>query len=147
MIHLFHPAFVHFSIAFLVFGALSEAIGIFFGRERIASFGNALVLLGTATLPLALITGYMAANSLDEQVGEAASLLWRHERNGWMVLGLFLGSQFWKAWNRGRLPGPQRYLYAVLILGAAGFTVFSGYLGAEMVYGHGVGVSFAATGT
>jgi len=147
LIHLIHPAFVHFSIAFLVFGALSEAVGILGRRERIARFGNTLVLLGTATLPLALITGYMAANSLERQPVEAAALLWRHERNGWLVLGLFFGSQFWKAWNRGRLPGAQRYLYCVLVLGAAAFIVYSGYLGAEMVYGHGIGVSDAATGT
>ncbi len=140
MFHLIHPAFVHFSIAFLVFGALSEAVGLLGRRERVARFGNALVLLGTASLPIAIITGYVAANSLDQPLGRAGVLLWTHERNGWIVMGLFFGTQFWKAWNRGELPGAQRPLYAVAVLAAAAFTVFSAYLGAEMVYGYGIGV-------
>ena len=82
----------------------------------------------------------MAANSLDQPMGAAATLLWQHARNGWILLGMFFGTQFWKAWHRGQIPGPERYLYAVVILAAAGFAVFSAYLGAEMVYRHGVGV-------
>ena len=138
MLHLFHPALVHFSVAFLVFGGLTEAFGIFAKRPRASLFGGVLVLLGTVSLLLTILTGYIAANTI-EVPARVADLLWAHERNGWFVFGLFFASQFWKAWNRGELPGVQRRLYAALLLVAVGLVVYSAWLGAEMVYDHGVG--------
>ncbi len=144
MLHLLHPAFVHFSVAFLVFGSVTESWAIFAARERPERFGSTLVLLGMASLVLTILTGYLAANTVDLPPS-AADLLWAHERNGWLVLGYFFATQFWKAWNRGTLPPGQRRLYAVLLLGGVALVAWSSWLGAEMVYGHGVGVGARLT--
>jgi uncharacterized membrane protein len=140
MLHLLHPVFVHASVAFLVVGGAIEAIALLGGRASAARFGNALVLIGIASLLPTIATGYLAANTVAVPEG-ARDLLWAHERNGWLVLGLFVAGLFWKAWNRGVLPAGQQKVYAVLMLLAIAFVLYSAWLGAEMVYGQGIGVS------
>ena len=106
MLHLFHPALVHFSVAFLVTGAVCEALGIFKGREGLEKFGGTLVLLGTASLLPTLVTGFLAKNSIELPTG-AAAVVELHERLELTGSALFLGSQFWKAWGGGRLAAGQ----------------------------------------
>jgi uncharacterized membrane protein len=139
-LHLLHPALVHVSVAFLVVGGWIEAFGLLATRPAAARLGNALVLIGCASLLFTLASGYLAANSVVVPE-EARGLLWAHERNGWLVLALFGAGVFWKASYRGVLPAGQARAYAVLLLLATLFVLYSAWLGAEMVYGHGVGVS------
>jgi len=142
MFHLFHPAFVHFSIAFLIFGALTEAVGLLARLERTSRFGELLVLLGTASLLPTLATGYVAANSLSFNP-EALELLSLHESTGWSVLGVFVVLLVWKAWNRGRLEGAQRWVYAIALIVGALLAGYGGIIGGRMVYREAVGVTVA----
>jgi len=142
LLHLVHPVFVHFSAAFLVAGAIVEALAIFAGRERIERFGAVLVLAGTVSLVPTVAAGYLAQNVLDVPAG-AGDLLWRHERVGLGILAVFLASQLWKAWFRGRVPVGQRTLYACVVLLGAALVAYGAFLGGEMVYGLGVGVKGA----
>lgn len=136
--HLFHPVFVHFSVAFLVTGGLCEVWGILGRHEARERFGAALLLLGTVSLLPTVATGFLAGNSVDPL--DAKSHLVVHERVGLAVLGLFLASQFWKAWGGGRLPERQRKGYVVLVLIGVALVVFGAYVGGDLVYVHGVGV-------
>jgi uncharacterized membrane protein len=86
-----------------------------------------------------IASGYVAANTVSV-APEAANLLAAHERNGWLLLGLALASQFWKAWSGGRLPPGQERPYAALVAGIVLLTIYSAWLGGSMVYGHGIGV-------
>jgi uncharacterized membrane protein len=140
MFHLFHPGFVHFSIAFLIFGALTEAVGLLARLERTTRFGEVLVLLGTASLLPTLATGYLAANSLSFNA-EARDLLSLHETTGWGVLGVFVVLLVWKAWNQGRLEGIQRVIYAVALIAGALLAGYGGIVGGRMVYREAVGVA------
>lgn len=139
MLHLIHPALVHFTVAFLVAGGVVEAFGIARRREAAERFGMVLVLAGTASLIPTLIAGFLAENSLT--LGEAgAAAVDQHERYGIMVLGVFLPLLLVRAWGRGRVPEGLRGLYAAgLVLGVA-LTAAVAFMGGRMVYELGVGV-------
>ncbi len=139
MLHLFHPAFLHFSVAFIVAGGVAEAWGLVADRESPRRFGATLLLIGLVSLVPTIATGYLAANTsgLPEDGG---LLLGAHERNGWILLGLLVGSQFWKAWFRGELPASHRPFYVAVLIAVVLLTAYSAWLGGRMVYGQGYGV-------
>ena len=139
MLHLLHPALLHYSIAFIGVGGACEVAGILARREAWARFGGTLLLIGLVALVPTMVSGYLAANTTTA-TGEAELLLERHERLAWILLLLLLGAQFWKAWNRGELaPGPRK-VYALLVAAAWGLTLWVAWLGGQMVYVQGVGV-------
>lgn len=139
MLHLIHPALVHFSVAFVIVGGACEVAGMMLRREQVERFGAQLLLIGLASLVPTMISGYLAANTVDV-TQEGRELLARHERNGWIVLALLLGTQFWKAWRAGNLGPAHRGLYALLVVAAVLFLIYGAWLGGQMVYGQGVGV-------
>jgi len=139
MLHLIHPAFVHFSIALLVLGGVAEAAGLFATRESLCRFGGTLVVLGTLSLVPTIVTGFLAANTVTPAAA-ATGLLGSHERNGLLLLGCFVALQFWKAWHRGQLPENQRRAYAALLLLGVLLATYSAWLGGQLVYRYGVGV-------
>jgi uncharacterized membrane protein len=139
MLHLIHPALVHFSVAFIIAGGAGEVWGMLAGRDAVRRWGASLALAGLVSLVPTLASGYLAANTV--HVPEAsARLLDAHERNGWIVLGLLFAAQFWKAWGGGRIPERQRSFYAAVMAAAVLFTVYGAWLGGRMVYAHAIGV-------
>ena len=128
MLHLIHPALVHFSVALLVLGGVWEAVALLRARDDAARFGGRLVLLGTLSLLPTLVTGYLAANSVD-LTPESAPLLAAHENNGLFLLGVFVACLFWKGWYRGEIPAGQRRLYALLVLVGVALAVYGALLG------------------
>jgi len=134
MLPLVHPALVHFPIAFVVLGGGSEVWGLLSGRETPRRWGASLVLVGLVCLVPTLATGYLAANTqiLPEA---AAERLGAHERAGWILLGLLLATQFWKAWGGGRVPDRLRWLYAAVMLSAVLVALLAAWLGGQMVHG------------
>ncbi len=139
MLHLFHPALLHFSVAFLVAGGAAETWGLLADRESPRRFGATLLLIGLVSLVPTIATGYLAANTSGSPA-DGGLLLGAHERNGWILLGLLVGSQFWKAWFRGELPASHRPFYAVVLIAVVLLTAYSAWLGGRMVYGQGYGV-------
>lgn len=137
--HLLHPALVHFAIAFLVAGGLAESVGILARRERAERFGSVLVVLGTLALVLSVASGFLALNVVTLPPG-SEDAMGAHERMGLVLLGTFLTLALWKGWHQGRIPEPQRPLYAVTLLGGVGMVLGAAWLGGVVVYGHGVGV-------
>jgi uncharacterized membrane protein len=130
---------VHFSVAFLVTGAVCEAMGILKARDGLGRFGGTLVLLGTASLLPTLITGFLAKNSITIPTG-AENVVALHERLGLVASALFVGSQFVKAWGGGRLAAGQRLPYAVLLLVGVLVVVAVAATGGHMVYRLSVGI-------
>ena len=137
--HLIHPSLLHFSVAFILVGGVCEMVGLLSDRESFARFGGTLLLIGLASLVPTMVSGYLAANTV-VVANEGQALLDGHERNGWILLGLLLGAQFWKAWCRGQLGPGQEKLYALLIAVVIVFTLRAAWLGGQMVYFQGVGV-------
>ena len=140
MLHLFHPALVHATVAFLIVGGLVEAYGIGRHRDGVERFGGALVVLGTVSLVPAIVAGFLAENSLTlSTAGEEA--VDNHERIGLLVLGVFVPLLLLKAWGRGRPPLRFRGLYAAGLIVGVALAVTAAYLGGVMVYALGVGVA------
>ncbi len=140
MVHLFHPALVHVSVAFLIVGGALEAWGVLTARVGAARFGGAATVVGTLSLVPTIATGYVAANAVYMGAAARRTLAW-HELNGWLVLGVFVAALFWKAWCRGEIPPAQRPYYGVLLLLGVALAAVSAFLGGELVYVHGVGVA------
>jgi uncharacterized membrane protein len=140
MLHLLHPAAVHFSVAFLVAGGLGESLGILLRRPTAERWSGTLVLLGTVSLVPTVVTGFLAENVLAPS-GALAPLLALHERMGLVILATFLLLLLWKAWGRGAVPEGQRVAFAIALLGAVGLVLYGALLGGTMVYGWGLGVS------
>jgi uncharacterized membrane protein len=139
VLHLFHPALVHFSVAFLLAGGVCEAWGVFRRREAAASFGSVLMVVGTFSLFPTIVTGLLAKNSIAVPAGAADDLV-LHERLGFVLAAVVLASQFWKAWRGGRLDGTERKAYVVLVLLGVALLVAVSVVGADMVYHHALGV-------
>ncbi len=140
MLHLFHPVFVHVTVAFLIVGGLVEAYGIGRRREGAERFGGLLVVLGTASLVPTIVAGFLAANSLTLSL-DGSEAVADHERLGLMVFGVFVPLLLMKAWGRGRPPQGYRGLYAAGLLVGVGITAAAAYHGGFMVYELGVGVA------
>lgn len=140
MIHLIHPAVVHFAVAFTVAGGLIEAAGLLAGKERWVRVGGPMVLLAVPAVGLAVLTGFLAENSVAPPQA-AHGVLDRHEVVGLGALAVLLTVLIWKAWYRGRLPRSHARPHAVLLLLAVALVALGAYFGGELVYVHGVGVA------
>jgi len=140
VLHLFHPAFVHFGVAFIATGALLEAWGLFRDHEPSRRYGAPLLGAGTLVLIAVVASGYLAANTIVLQ-DAARETLKVHERNGWILLAALVLLHFWKSWSGERLPRFQEKLYALALVGVVGWMAWSAYLGGRLVYTFGTGVS------
>lgn len=139
MLHLIHPALVHFGVAFVATGALAEAYAAVAGNEAARRFGSPLLGAGTLALIPTVASGYLAANTIELPAGAAATLA-DHERNGWVLLAGLVLMQFWKAWHGGRLPAVQRRFYALALVALVAWLAYSAFLGGRLVYTFGVGI-------
>lgn len=139
MLHLVHPAFVHFGIAFVATGALLECYGLLADREPARRSGGQLWGVGTLVIVAVIASGRVAANSVDLP-SAAVETLAAHERQGWVVLGALVILHFWKGWHRGQLPPGQRPWFALALVAAVALLLYSAILGGRLVYGFGVGV-------
>ncbi len=139
MLHLVHPALVHFGVAFVLTGALLESYGLFADREDPRRWGGLLWGVGTIVIVAVIASGYVAANSV-ELPAAAVETLNDHERQGWILLAVLVLLQFWKGWYRGRLPQGQRRWFALALWVAVALVLYSALLGGRLVYRFGVGV-------
>lgn len=140
MLHLVHPAFVHFTVAFLVAGATLEAWGLLFRRPQAARWGGGLTLAGTIAVVPTIAAGYLAANSLTV-ADDARRLLDRHESLGLMLFAIALVLVLARAWMRGRVEGGARLPFALGLLVLAGLAGLAAFYGGQLVYVFGVGVA------
>lgn len=138
-LHLVHAALVHVPAAFLVVGGGVEAAALVLRKPGIARFGGTLVLLGALALVPTLVAGIVAANVLSIPP-EAHATLDAHERNAWILLGAAAVLVIAKAWVRGAVPERLRLPYALALVATVALTIWTAWLGAALVYGHGVGV-------
>jgi len=140
VLHLVHPALVHFTVAFLVAGALLEAWGLLFRRPHAARWGGGLTTAGTIAIVPTIAAGYLALNSLTV-ADDAHRLLDRHESLGLMLFGTALALVLARAWMRGRVEGGARVPFALGLLVLAGLAGYGAFCGGQLVYVFGVGVA------
>jgi len=131
-----HPAVVHFPIALAVVGALMELIYMLLQRSWVRWCGPVLLTLGLAGSGVAYFSGNAVHDkAVDQGVPHAA--IEKHEQSCLWALGS-LGLATLLSWAV-RTSGRGLWLSALVAIAAAGLTVYTGYLGGELVYRHGAG--------
>lgn len=138
-----HPVFVNFTIALLVISTVLFLVRALAGGGRqllgIEAAANWNLWLGAAVTALTVAAGLSAAGSVahDEPAHIAME---NHEAWALGTAALFMSLAVWNGWRvrRGRNVG---WLFvAVMIVASAGL-VGTGMRGADLVFGHGLGVT------
>ncbi len=131
-----HPAVVHFPIALGLIGALAELVYLVLRRPWVKWFGPVLLTLALAGSGVAYFSGKAVGDKAEHQgVPEAA--VDKHEESCLWALGT-LGLAALLSWAV-RPTGKGIWLSTLVALAAAGLTLYTGYLGGELVYVHGAG--------
>jgi uncharacterized membrane protein len=131
-----HPAVVHFPIALAVVGAVAEVVYLILRRPWVKWFGPILITLALAGSGAAYFSGQSVEDkAVDQGVPQVA--VQKHETSCvWALAALGLATLL--AWAV-RPTGKGIWLSALIALAAAGLTLYTGYLGGELVYIHGAG--------
>jgi len=138
-----HPMIVHFPIALLITGLVTDIAGLFIKRRFFTDAGFYLLLLGAFGMIAALLSGNMAGDGIAEQ-GMLKQAVEKHEEAAglavWFVgitatvrLLLVLIKKYSGFFRTGIL-----ILYFVSVLAVAR----TGYYGGKLVYQHAAGVQF-----
>jgi uncharacterized membrane protein len=135
-----HAMVIHFPIALLIIGFLSEIIGVFIKKSFFSQAAFYLLLIGT----LGTITSYLSGNAAGEGIEEGAlgKAIELHEQAATIALWLTIVTalvylaiyflNFSKKWS---------HIASILLFAATiGAIASTGYLGGQLVYKHGAGV-------
>jgi uncharacterized membrane protein len=136
----FHPFFVHFPLALLAAALACEALAIIFRSEELSRAGWWNQLLGSLGLVAAILSGLSAEKSVTLQ-GTAKEIFGLHEQIAFLAAALFSGLLLWRIGTKTRVPEKLRWLYLALLCAGVALMLYGAWLGGEMVYGHGTGVS------
>jgi uncharacterized membrane protein len=132
-----HPALVHYPLALLPAALTADALGRVTGSEGLLDLGRRLMPVAAASALAAGIFGLVAQESVRTD-GTTSEMLATHRTLNLGLIGLaaVMAAKRW---------GESRPSLRYLALGAGGLAVmsYSAYLGGNMVYEHGVGVSSA----
>jgi len=140
---IWHPLSVHFPIALLLAGLLFVVIGALLKRHTLRVNGYLLIGLGTVGAWIAVFTGNLADGAVSRELCDP-TVLERHERGGTVVALVFsaallvIGMMYLKVLTRFR-----KLLFSVvvaLLLLGSGYLVYTGHLGAKLVYQQAAGV-------
>lgn len=138
-----HPLVVHFPIALLVIAVLFDLSRLWFKKQEwLHNTVLALYSTGTVGLIAAFLSGRQAVNTVSV-LGDAIPVVTSHE--DWALYTLIFFTLFtlvrlwswWKELEKGWIR-PALIIPALIGIGMLWFT---GELGSQLVYKHGVGVS------
>jgi uncharacterized membrane protein len=138
-----HAMVVHFPIALLMVGFLSELIAFFYHKTFFHQSAFYLLILGTAGTIVSYLVGNAAGEGIEE--GSLKKALVLHEQAGtislWLTVinaAIYLAIYFFK-YDKSWLKIISVLLFACVI----GAIAKTGYLGGKLVYKHGAGVELA----
>ncbi len=138
-----HAMLIHFPIALLVVGFLSELIAIFLKKDFFKNVAFYLLLLGSLGAIAAYVTGSYAGEGIEE--GPLKIPMELHEQAALITIWLSIITalynvliNFFKVQNvMAKWAGIL--LYTLLVVAVAR----TGYLGGQLVFSHGAGVELA----
>lgn len=135
-----HAMLIHFPIALLIIGFLSEIIFAFIKKSFFKQAAFYLLLLGTMGTIASYLSGNEAGEGIEEgSLGKAIELheqaatisLWLAVITALVYLAIYL-SNYSKNW--------AKITSVILFAGTIAAIARTGYLGGELVYKHGAGV-------
>ena len=138
-----HAMLIHFPIALLMTGFLSEVIALFSKKDFFKHAAFYLLLLGALSASAAYISGSYAGEGIEEgpleipmELHENAALvtLWLS-----IITAMFRVVVYYFKYNRTWTKWVGILLFTTLI----GAITYTGYLGGQLVYAHGAGVELA----
>ncbi len=135
-----HPMLVHFTIALSVTSFCFDLLAALFGISWWMNLGWWLLAVAIPVTAGAIATGVKARLQLPLEVGTARSFLRVHMALGPTVLGLLMLIGCWRGWlwqTRSGADAPYLMVMGLVLLAIAA----QGYVGGELVYRYGAGVS------
>tara|TARA_R110001583_G_scaffold48642_3_gene152339 strand:- start:3825 stop:4280 length:456 start_codon:yes stop_codon:yes gene_type:complete len=138
-----HAIIIHFPIALLIVGFLSEIISFFIKKDFFKTAAFYLLILGALGTITAYITGGYAGEGIEE--GPLLEPMNLHKQAAFLILWgsiitvLFKSAVFYFKFHKPWAKGIGFLLYMLLVI-AVGRT---GYLGGQLVFSHGAGVEIA----
>lgn len=135
-VHELHPSLVHFPLAFLPLAAGVDLLTPRRGRAlaRGDRLGKALWWMTVGSGLVAGLAGLAASQEVKARDEPVRDMMWLHGAGNVVVLTGALGMALWRRTHRASSG------QALLGLLATGVSLYTAYLGGEMVYTHGVGV-------
>jgi len=136
----YHPMLVHFSVALLTISAFFYSASLLFGSgERSQTFLAAArwnLWVGVAISFVTVLTGWLAYNSVaHDALSHKAMTL--HMKWALPTLGLWIIVAIWGFLSRKTKPS---LIFILFLWISTSSLLVTGYLGAENVYRHGIGV-------
>ena len=132
-----HPALVHFPIALLLVGLVIDFVGKWRPREFLSRSAAGLYVVGVAGGLLAAVSG-IAAVFTAPRLADPGPMVWQHPVAAVSSIVLFAVVAIFR-WSR-RLQPSSVPLLAVAAT-AAVLLLTAGWLGHDLVYSHGFGVT------
>jgi len=132
----FHPMLVHFPIALVVFGFLSDLASLFFKKEAcLSKLGFYLLILGTLSALAAWFTGLFFTAEMSGMAGEVKQT---HEIFAWLTLGTLLVTSLLRILFQSGKTESARLKWVVFTLYglATLFVTITGFYGGTLVYNY-----------
>lgn len=139
-IHL-HPMIVHFPIALIIVGFLSDLVGALVKRQFFIAAGLYLIALGSVGTIAAYLSGNLAGDGVSE-AGALGTALETHEGAAtlalWTIIVLVIMRVTLELTKQ--MTGWKQWAMAALLAVGVGTIARTGYYGGELVYKHAAGV-------
>ncbi|ALJ00210.1 DUF2231 domain-containing protein [Rufibacter tibetensis] len=144
---LWHPLTVHFPISFLLLATVVKAVALILKGERSVFWqkvGSFLLVLGAAGAWLAVYTGNLAEGTVARKICDPI-LLKSHElaslNMAWLFTGAFVLEIVQHLNFLQKKVMVLRVLTTLIMVGGAGYLIYTSHLGAQVVYEQAGGVN------
>jgi len=138
-----HPLSVHFPIALLLIAALFKGASLFSKTKTWENAGSVLLYLGTIGAWISIFTGDMADGVVSRELCDP-TVLKDHENAAWTLVYLFSVASIIDIVRITKIislkPKLIKVVAVLLMLVGSGFLMYTGHLGAKLVYQQGAGV-------
>ena len=140
---IWHPLSVHLPLSVLLIGSVFFMIGFFTRSSFYEKMGGILLIVGALGAWLAIYTGNLADGMVSRQICDPP-VLKAHQTNAYIVGWLFAAASGIVIIDYlGSLKKIQKVIkifVVVLSLAGSGFLIYTGHLGATLVYQQAAGV-------
>lgn len=138
-----HAIVIHFPIALLVIGFISETISTFYKKDFLKNVAFYLLLLGAIGAIVAYISGSYAGEGIEEGPLKIPMKLHENAALATLLLAIITAllkvSLFYFKYHNIW----AKRLYITLFTALTVAVLYTGYLGGQLVYSHGAGVELA----